>query len=207
MVFMPHYKMKNLNYIFSFGGWFGLVITLLIAIFFNKCNNNADQIINKKIEIRNYYDSSIKLVPVKYTLQSEPIFIPIPANVDTAKILAMYFAKFPYSRVFQDSNLIATIVDTITQNKFNTTGKFSYKWLAPIKTVESTTLTVESAKRLVLLAGIHLNFNQRKFVDFGPDIYLKTKRDQLIGVGYDIDLKVVSLRGAFNLNQLIKKRK
>lgn len=204
---MQHYKMKNINYIFSFGGWIGLVITLLVVLFFNKCNNQPAQIIEKTTEIHKYYDSSEKFVPIKFTTPGEPIFIPIPANIDTQKILAAYFAKYPFSRVFSNDSVTISLYDTLSKNSFHHPGKMYYQWHLPIKTVESTTITVESAKRLAVLAGFHVNFNKRVFVDFGPDIYLKTKRDQLIGVGYDIDKEVVSLRGAFNLNQLIKKRK
>lgn len=196
---------KNYNYIFSFGGWVGLTITLILVIFFNKCGSEQPQIIKEKTEIHNYYDSTEKPIPVKYTVPGEPIFIPVPAKVDTAKILALYFAKYPYSRVFSNDTVTISLNDTLSQNRFSHPGKMSYKWHLPIKTVESTTITVEQPKKITLLIGAHINFNHRFFQDFGPDIYLKTKRDQLIGVGYDIGSEAASFRTAFNLNQLFKK--
>lgn len=198
--------MKNFNYILSFGGWIGLVITLLLVIFFNKCGNQPPQIIKEKTEIHNYYDSSAKQVPVKFTVPGAPIFIPVPANVDTAKILAAYFAKYPYSRVFSNDSVTISLYDTLSKNSFHHPGKLSYNWHLPIKTVQSTTVTLEQPKKMALLLGAHVNFSKKTFVDFGPDIYLKTKRDQLIGVGYDIGSEAASFRGAFNLNQLFKKK-
>lgn len=199
--------MKNFNYILSFGGWIGLVITLLLVIFFNKCGNPQPQIIKEKTEIHNYYDSAAKRIPVKFTVPGDTIFVPVPDNVDTAKILAMYFAKYPYSRVFSNDSVTISLYDTLSKNSFYHPGKMSYQWHLPIRTVESTTITVEQPKKIALLLGAHVNFSKKTFVDFGPDIYLKTKRDQLIGVGYDIGSEAASLRGAFNLNQLFKNRK
>ena len=199
--------MKNFNYILSFGGWIGLVITLLLVIFFNKCGNPQPQIIKEKTEIHNYYDSAAKRIPVKFTVPGPPIYIPVPADVDTAKILAAYFAKYPYSRVFSNDSVTISLYDTLSKNSFHHPGKMSYRWHLPIKTVESTTITVEQPEKIALLLGAHVNFSKKTFVDFGPDIYLKTKRDQLIGVGYDIGSEAASLRGAFNLNQLFKNRK
>lgn len=197
--------MKNINYILSFGGWFGLVVTLVFVIFFNKCGNTP-QIIKEKTEIHNYYDSTTKVVPFKYSVQGKPIIIAVPANVDTAKILAMYFAKYPNLRVFQDSNIIATLIDTLSQNKFGNHSKFSYNWLKPIKTVESKTITVESPKKMQLLVGAHADFNKNYFKDFGPDVYVLTKRSQLIGVGYDIESTAFSFKLATSLNSIFKKK-
>jgi hypothetical protein len=192
--------MKNFNYIRSFGGWLGLVITLLLVIFFNKCDNAEPQIIREKTEIHNYYDSAAKPIPVKFTVPGAPIFIPVPADVDTAKILAMYFAKYPYARVFSNDSVTISLYDTLSKNSFHHPGKMSYQWHLPIKTVESTTITVEQPKKIAFLIGSHVNFNQKTFADFGPDVYLKTKRDQLIGVGYNIDSKEISFKTAFKLN-------
>lgn len=198
---------KKYNYILSFGGWIGLVITLLLVIFFNKCTNPEPQIIKEKTEIHNYYDSSAKLIPVKYTVPGDPILIPVPVNVDTAKILAYYFSKNPYSRVFEDSNLIATVSDTICQNRFLSPAKFTYKWLKPIKTVESSTVTIELPKNIQLFAGGHIDFSKNLFQDFGPDIYLQTKHGQLFGVGANIYQKSISVKAAINLNDAFRNKK
>lgn len=199
--------MKNFNYIITFGGWVGLTITLIIVIFLNKYSNPEPQIIKEKTEIHNYYDSSAKPVPYKVTVPGTPIFIPVPADIDTAKILALYFAKYPYSRVFSNDSVTISLYDTLSKNSFLHPGKMSYQWHLPIKTVESTTITVEQPKKIALLLGAHVNFSKKTFVDFGPDVYLKTKGDQLIGVGYDIGSEAASFKWAFNLNQVFKKRK
>ena len=199
--------MKNFNYILSGIGWLGFIITLTILITLNKCNPDSQQIIEKKTEIHNYYDSSIKVVPLKYSVPGTPIFVPVPSDIDTAKILALYFSKLPYSRLFEDTCIIATIVDTISQNKLLGPGKFSYKWIKPIKTVESTTVTVESPKKVQLLAGAHVDFNKSLFQEWGPDFYLQTKRGQLFGLGYNIKQQSISFKAAINLNDAFRNKK
>jgi len=198
--------MKQFNYILSAVGWLGFFITLTILITLKKCGSEAPIITESKTVINNYYDSTEKAAPIKYEVPGPPIFIPVPADVDTAKILSLYFSKNPYLRVFEDSNLIATIADSISQNKFLSPAKFTYKWLKPIKTVESTTVTVESPKKINFLAGGHADFNKKFFQDWGPDLYLQTKRGQQFGVGYNVNQQSVSIKAAINLNDAFRSK-
>lgn len=196
--------MKKINYILCAIGWLGFFITLAILLTLKKCRSDVPQITESKTIINNYYDSTEKAAPLKIEVPGPPIFVPVPADVDTSKILALYFSKTPYLRVFEDSNLIATIADSISQNKFLSPAKFTYKWLKPIKTVESTTVTVESPKKINFLAGGHADFNKKFFQDWGPDIYLQTKRGQQFGVGYNVNQQTVSIKAAINLNDAFR---
>ncbi len=202
--------MKRFEYIFSAIGWLGFIITLVILLTLNKCGSGQSQIIQKETVINNYYDSSEKVVPLKYEVPGPPIYIPVPADVDTAKILASYFAKYPYTRVFENDTILATIKDTISQNKFVSKVNMTYKWKPIIKTVESTTVTVESPKKIQVLAGGHADFNQKVFMNWGPDIYLQTKRGQLFGLGYNVPSKnnsqSVSIKAAINLNDAFRNK-
>ena len=203
--------MINFNYRVTGIGWLGFLITLTILLTLNKCGASASQIIEKKTEIHNYYDSSVKVVPLKYSVPGTPIFVPVPSDVDTAKILALYFSKNPYARVFSNDTVTISLYDTISQNKFKHPGLAKYNWHLPIKTVESTTVTVESPKKIQVLAGGHVNFNQNIFMNWGPDIYLQTKRGQLFGLGYNVPYKTnpqsISIKAALNLNDAFRNKK
>lgn len=197
----------NLTQILNSIGWLGFLITLAILIFFNKCGDKPVQTIQKETIINNYYDSGIKSVPQISYLPGKVIPQPVPADVDTQKILAAYFAKYAYTRTFENDTIKATLIDTISKNKFLSKGQFTYKWLPSVKTVESTTVTITNTapNKMMLMVGLHAGYLQNSVKGFGPDIYLKTKRDQLIGVGYDIDSKLLRLNAAVGIGKLFKK--
>ena len=197
----------NLTQVINSIGWLGFLITLTILICLNKCGDKPVQTIQKETIINNFYDSGIKSVPQISYLPGKVILQPIPTDVDTQKILAAYFAKYAYTRTFENDSIKATLVDTICQNKFLSKGKFTYKWLPPVKTVESTTITITNTapSKMMLMVGLHAGYIQNSVKGFGPDIYLKTKRDQLIGVGYDIDLELIRINTAISIGKLFKK--
>lgn len=202
--------MKQFNYILSAVGWLGFFITLTILITLKTCSSEAPIITGAKTVINNYYDSMEKAAPIKYEVPGPTIFIPVPADVDTAKILALYFARFPFARVFENDTVTITLRDTISKNSFFSSGKATYKWHKPIRTVESTTLTVEAPKKMQVLAGGHVNFNQNVFLNWGPDIYLQTKRGQMFGLGYNVPFKTnpqsISIKAAINLNDAFRSK-
>lgn len=197
--------MNRFNYIFSATGWLGFVITLILLIILDK-SGNGSHIIEKETVINNYYDSGVKVVTQKSVTPGQPIYIPVPADVDTEKIIAAYFAKYPYIRIFESDTLRATLIDTLSQNKFISKGKFTYQWLKPVKTVESTTITLQQNKKIQFLAGGHVDFSKKIFQDWGPDIYLKTKREQLFGIGYNVNQQSVSFKAALNINEAFRNK-
>lgn len=199
-------NMKKFNYIFSAIGWLGFFITLTILVTLKKCVSDTPQITESKTIINNYYDSTEKAAPLKYEVPGPPIFIPVPTDVDTAKILALYFARFPFARVFENDTVTITLRDTISKNSFFSPGKATYKWHKPIRTVESTTVTVESPRKINFLAGGHADFNKKFFQDWGPDLYLQTKRGQQFGVGYNVNQQSVSIKAAINLNDAFRSK-
>jgi hypothetical protein len=200
--------MKQFNYIFSAIGWLGMIICLVVILVTNKCgdSNLTPATIEKQTIINNYYDSGVKVVPQIKVLPGEVIPVPVPQNVDTQKILEAYFAKYPYVRFFENDTIRVRLEDSISQNKFLSPGKFSYQWLKPIKTETSTTITVtnEAKKRINILAGGHTNFQKAFFYDWGPDLYLKTKRENLFGIGYDVRTEAYSIKAAVNLNEAFR---
>lgn len=198
--------MGNIKLIFTAVGWLGFIITLTILIALNQCGSPAAQTITKETVINNYYDSSVKVVPVTSFVKGIPIPYPVPQNVDTAKILQAYFSHHPYSRTFKNDTIEATIVDTISQNKFVSIPKFTYKWLPPIKTVESTTVTVtnEAKQTVRFLIGAYAQFNKYTVTAYGPELYLQGKKGNLYGANYDIKNAAFGVKTAINLNEVFR---
>lgn len=198
--------MGNIKLIFSAVGWLGFIITLTILITLNKCGSPAAQTITKETVINNYYDSGVKVVPQTSFIKGEPIPYPAPQDVDTAKILQAYFNHYPYSRTFKNDTIEATIIDTVSENKFISKPKFTYKWLPPIKTVESTTVTVtnEAKQKVHILIGAYAQFNGYSVNSFGPELYLQGKKGNLYGANYDIKNTAFGVKTAINLNEVFR---
>lgn len=199
--------MKQFNYIFSALGWLGMIVCLVIIVIMNKCGGQAEnKTIEKQTIINNYYDSSSKTVSEKIVLPGKPIPVFIPQDVDTAKILSAYFAKYPYKREFGDTSIHIELFDTICQNKFLSPGKLNYKWLKPVKTVESTTVTIKEhdKPKIKLFAGAHADFQRERFYDWGPEVFLQTKRETQFGINYGVRNQTYSVKTLINLNEAFR---
>ncbi len=74
-----------------------------------------------KKEIDTFYIESTKIVkkPGKDIYHDTTIYVPVPQDVDTAKILSQFYAKNVYidTLKLQDSLGIVSLVDTIKENK------------------------------------------------------------------------------------------
>lgn len=178
--------MEKFKYIFNSIGWAGFCVCLIILIFTNKCGQQT--VINTKTEIHKFYDSSVKIIP------SEKIKIPVPVtftvpvpvsmHIDTAAILKNYFSINYYSQKIQDSSICAYIKDSVSQNKI-IHRDFSYQWLKPVLTTQSTTITVEPVKHMKLLAGAFIESNGYNLSGAGPEASLQFKNGDLVSLAYD----------------------
>lgn len=180
---------------FGVSGWIAFIIVLFF--WYNTNKEESSQVSSKTI-VNNYYDSSIKIVPVKSFIPVT-FTVQVPTKIDTAAILKDYFSKTFYPRVFQDSNLVATINDSVTQNRL-IPGQLKYQWLKPIKTVETTTNTVTPSpkQKMNLYFGGFLNVNKNYIQGFGPEIYLTTRTNLLLKANYDIKNNCFGVGGGIN---------
>lgn len=199
--------MKNFNYTISAIGWLGFIITLVLLISLNKCKKEepSNTVIEKTI-INNYYDSTKKVAPLIITKEGKPIYVPVPTIVDTAQILVNYFARFSYTRTFEDTCLRVVLTDSISQNKFLSPAKFTYQWLKPIKTVSSTTITSisEPKKRVNFLLGGYFQFSKNYITSYGPEFNLQAKKGNLYGINYDLKNNAIGIKTLFNLNEALR---
>jgi hypothetical protein len=107
-------------------------------------------------------------------------------NVDTAALLADYFAKVVYKDTLRLPDSLGTIalIDTISKNKIQ--GRF---WDAKVKErlVKETMIVKEPAKAQ-LYYGINAGFDKKDYVSaVGAGVILKTKKDKLYQVNIGVN--------------------
>lgn len=105
---------------------------------------------------------------------------PVPADVDTAAILARYYTAYHYSQTVRDSNLELSIADTITENRIAGRG-ITYKLLRPTKIAY---LTQQAEARRRLYAGAWAGYNGKAMA--GPQLLYIGKKDIGATIGYDM---------------------
>ena len=186
-----------------------LIIALIaIVILMRACNGGSGapgetiRVDGKKYEVLKRTVDTLK-VPVKtveYRKGSDiyvetPIYVEIPAKVDTLSILKDYYAKRVYIDTLKLKDDLGFIVvnDTVSQNSL-----LGRMWDAQVnKTTIKEQIIVKELPRNQVYIGAVGGFNRQDIVNFaGPSLLLKTKSDKIysLGVGYSGD-KTVSIQG------------
>jgi hypothetical protein len=174
-----------------------IIIILLIIIFLQRActspNENGKEIIrykNKKYEvIKRETDTQIVTVPYSIYIPGEsiyvqkPIYVPVPANVDTNNILKDYFAKYVYKDTLDlDSLGYVILTDTISKNKID--GRI---WDSKInKYTVTNEIVLKELPRTQLYVGGSVGTELNNNLYAGADIALKTKKDQLYRINAGI---------------------
>lgn len=175
-----------LNIINSIG-----IVVIAVLLVLARCVDEQHSGVANTIEKQTIkiYDSTKKVIipEVPATLTSYCI-VPMPVNVDTAEILKRFFAVHTYSQTFADSNIVANILDTICQNKISGRS-FSYKWIKPLRIVESTSITIEAKPKSRLLLGFFVDGNAFNY-GIGPKLSFQTKKNFQVGYDYDAIRKI-----------------
>ncbi len=115
-------------------------------------------------------------------------------EVDTAAILRDHFALHVYDRTWQDSSLLVTLKDTITQNK-PIGNDFRYKFLKP-QTIIYNTQTTKYASYITLGLDLPIKSLGSEPADIN---YLQIEGDFVFrrgyfGVGYAPKLNTLNVR-------------
>lgn len=114
-----------------------------------------------------------------------PIYVEVPANVDTASILKNYFAVNVYKDTLRlkDSLGYVSVIDTITQNGIK--GRY---FDAHINKFETNTYLREMRTQLYL--GGSLGIQKPNNLTLGANAILKTKQDQMYGLGVGLNTEL-----------------
>ena len=132
-----------------------------------------------------------------YISETDTIIIrdTIPAIVDTAAILQLYYAFHVYERSWQDSSLKVTIRDVVSENKYFDSD-FDYKILRAQEIINNTTIN-HSYSRYLYIGG-SITMPDAKYSSVGV-FYASGKA--LFGLGYIPFEKGVSVSGAIKIGK------
>jgi hypothetical protein len=115
-------------------------------------------------------------------------------QVDTAKILKNYFALHIYDRDWKDTNIVITLRDTITQNKY-LHNDFAYKILRPQTIINNTVdnYIIYNHYGFIGFTGVLKDYKQSSidFIYAAPKLYL--------GVGYNPYINGVNFKAGIKL--------
>jgi len=162
-------------------------VIILLLIYIGQCTHTGKPIVETKDSIVTVHTvDSIKV-------EGKTVYRPVPyevvkntvkyKDVDTAKIIENYLTENKYQFRISDST---GNIDVFISVKYNQLEKYS--WKGYFKTYTKTitdTKYIQSVKRNKLLAGLVLSGNVDRF-GAAPAIGLKTKKDNVFLVGYDV---------------------
>ena len=179
-----------------------ILILIIVIVYLRGCdspntgetvNINGTSYVIIKREIDTVYQEvkQVEYREGKTIYKEVPIYVNVPAVIDTAAILNEYYSVNVYKDTLQlDSNLgYIAITDTITKNAVS--GRI---WNSDIKykTIHETTFVTEPPKNQYFL-GISGGVMQPNAVFLGPNLVMKTKKDHL----YSLNAGVSSNLGVF----------
>lgn len=149
----------------------------------------------RAVAVHHYYDSTVRVVP-GVSAPGTVSFYPAPVpggigsgtlgtggTIDTAVLMRYvrdYFAVRTYSQEIRDTAIVATIFDSISQNR-RQGRRFSYKLIGPARTVESS--TVFAPQRGFYLGGF-ASASKSQF-GIGPSVSFITKKEALLNARFD----------------------
>lgn len=165
-----------------------VVVLLSFLLFQQGCNNHA-HVGKKDTTVINFYhyDSTQHHYHFKTVVPKDSIVLNIPSNVDTAAILRKYFTAYSYNDTIADSNMVAVIKETISQNKVQNRD-FTYKWKRPVQ----ITQVIHSENKDKLFVGIHGSYNATNTLSLGPEVLYVTKTDRAYKLNADLVNKGIS---------------
>jgi hypothetical protein len=177
-----------------------IIIALVSFVLYKQCSVEDKEIQKIKVDGKNYELLKHKIDTVtvvkkvaKYlkgddiyheTIVEKNVEVPVYVKADTERILKDYHSKVLYKDrlVLSDGLGVIDLVDTISKNKI-----IGRKWNAQIneRTITDTKIVKELPKNQVYIGAQGVVGNS--IVMAGPQITLKTKKDNLYGVNLFLD--------------------
>jgi hypothetical protein len=133
-----------------------------------------------------------------------PVYIDVPADVDTAAILKDYYSKRVYKDTIklEDSLGTITLVDTVQENKIK--GRTLKSDINQI-VIKDSIIVVKLPVNQVYVGGL-VGVTRQGFNFFGPNFVLKTKSDNMYSLGIGITNALVpSIQGGIYWKIKLKK--
>ena len=182
---------KTANYIVV-----GLVILALLGCMYfgytmypkiNKCPDIIADTVIIKDTVSHTIPDTIPYYVIKYDsiVYHDTVF----KDVDTVEILKDYYAEHYYTRYWNDTLIMVTQHDMLSENKFKESN-FAYKLLKPVTVINNVTKNKYYSKYITL--GVDFPLKDMKQIDV--EIQLINK-DWYLGVGYNNGIKGISIKG------------
>lgn len=182
-----------------------LIIAALIAVivFQHACHDGLMRVNRTEPETKTV--TSVKIVRDTVTREIN-VPVPVPSLIrdtiligprtwsgDTVHVYNTFFNQYRYEQQLKDSFLIATITDTISQNRIQSRS-FKYQILKPTEiTTNTTTITPPAEQKTKLFVGFNIGGTKHELTSITPAITLITPRDKYFSVGYNLSANAVEL--------------
>jgi len=175
---------------------------ILVIIFLRACSgekkDGQDKIIKvdgkKYVLVKHTVDTVYQKVTETVYRDGEtiyvdvPIYVNVPINVDTSKILKDYYAKYTFkdTLTLKDSLGFITVIDTIFKNRL-----YKRIWTSSINKITiNEKLYLKDPPKLQFFVGGTLGFDKVNLINFaGPTFVLKDKKEHLYSMLWKISLK------------------
>ena len=177
-----------------------IIIALVSFVLYKQCSVKDKEITKIKVDGKNYellkqkVDTVIVVKKVAKYIKGDDIYhetivekkveVPVYIKADSERIIKEYHSKVLYKDrlVLSDGLGVIELTDTISRNKI-----IGRKWNAQIneRTITDTKIVKELPKNQVYIGAQGVVGNS--IVMVGPQITLKTKKDNLYGVNLFLD--------------------
>jgi hypothetical protein len=122
-----------------------------------------------------------EIIRIPYALGDSSKRIPI---IDTQAIITAYYtARYYHDTLVNDTNLFASLRYMVFNNKTDSM-QFTYKLRRPTAIITNTVVQAKNHRALYLGIGAKAAVSIGGSASFGPEAYLITQKQTLIGAGY-----------------------
>lgn len=167
---------------------FAFLLGALAAFYFRGCfpqpklvkvNGKKYEVIASKSDTEYITKTEKKYIKGEDIYHDTTIYVEVPADVDTAAILAEFYAKNVFTDTFKIQYGKFVIRDTVQFNRV--LGRSYYADL--IVPVITNTQIVKERPKVQVFAGVGAGVYGYNISDVSAHLFLKTKKNTLFGVG------------------------
>ena len=116
--------------------------------------------------------------------------VEIPANIDSLEVALAYFSEWVLNdTILNDTNGLIVVNDTISQNRIKSRSIYPKTIYPHYKIVTKTKPSIDKVK---FFAGFGVSGNMNTF-GMNASVLLKTKKDALYSISYDVINKDIAL--------------
>lgn len=170
-----------------------------------KVNGKKYTVIQRIIDTQYIPKTQTIYKPGETIFVETPIYIDVPANVDTGEILKDYYSKRIYKDTLKlkDSLGQITLIDTIQENKIK-----SRTFISNINqiVIKDSIIVVKPPVNQLYIGGVVGVDRNTGLNYFGPKLVLKTKSDNMYSLGVGLNNNLIpSLQGGIYWKIKLKK--